>query len=72
MQARLTRNEDGTYTAAYEKDGVVYTAIVEEGQIDWGESDALRIALIVILSVLAFVIIGAYVFLLPWNKKQIK
>ncbi len=72
VQARLYQNEDGTYTATYEKDGVSYTATVEEGQIEWGESDAWRIALIVILSVVAVLIIGGYVFLIPWNKKRTK
>ena len=68
-----TENEDGTYTARYEEDGVEYTATVEEKQIEWGESDAWRIALIVILSVVAVLIIGGYVFLLPRrNKKQTK
>ncbi len=72
VQARLYQNEDGTYTARYEKEGVSYTANLEAGQIEWGESDAWRIALIVILSVVAVLIIGGYVFLLPWNKKQTK
>lgn len=73
VMARLYKNEDGTYTARYEEDGVEYTATVEEKQIEWGESDAWRIALIVILSVVAVLIIGGYVFLLPRrNKKQTK
>lgn len=64
--AKAVKNEDGTYTVTIEKDGKVYVAEgVEESQIDWKDSDALRIALIIILSTLALVIIGAYIFLLP-------
>ncbi len=69
---RLYANEDGSYTACYEEEGVTYTATLSEGQIEWGESDALRIALIVILSVLAVGIVGAYIYLLPRGTKQNK
>ncbi len=72
VAARLYDNGDGTYTAVYTADGVTYSATVEEGNIEWGESDALRIALIVILSVVAVLIIGGYVYLLPREKKQNK
>lgn len=72
VSARLYSNGDGTYTAVYTEEGVTYTATVGEKNIEWGESDALRIALIVILSVLAVLIIGGYVYLLPREKKPSK
>lgn len=70
-QARLYENGDGTYTAVVEKDGIVYTGTVTDEQISYGETDALRISLIVILSVLALVIVTGYVFLMfPRRKKK--
>lgn len=74
VRADFFRNEDGSYTARFTGDGklgregVVYTATVSESMIDRGESDALRISLIVILSVLAVGIVGGYIYLLP-NKR---
>ena len=73
---RFYQNGDGTYTARFTgngtlgEEGVEYSAEVTEDMFERGESDAWRIALIVILSVLALVIIGAYVFLLPWGKNK--
>lgn len=69
---RLYDNGDGTYTARVTADGVDYEAQVEGSLVARGESDALRIALIVILSVLAAVIIGAYFFLLAGKKRKTK
>ncbi len=69
--ARFYRNEDGTYTAVVVKDGVSYSATISEKAISRGETDALRISLIVILSVLALVIIASYAFLVfPIRKKK--
>ncbi len=67
-EVMLYDNGDGTFTAAVERDGVRYTAQVNDKIVSHGESDALRIALIVILTALAVVIIGAYFFLLPRSK----
>ncbi len=64
-RVELVENDDGTYLARLLKDGKTYRATVTEGQIDRGESDALRISLIVILFVLAVGIIAVYLFLLP-------
>ena len=70
-QAKLYKNEDGTYTAVVEIDGVLYSGVVNADDISRGETDALRISLIVILSVLALVIVLGYVFLMfPRNKKK--
>ncbi len=70
---RFYRNEDGSYTARYAaEDGSAYFARVDAEMIESGESDAWRYALIIGLSVLALVIIAAYVFLLPWGKKNKK
>ena len=70
-EAKAVKNEDGTYTVTVEKDGKSYVATsVKESQIDWQKSDSLRIALIVILSVLVLLIIGAYLFLLPRTPKD--
>ncbi len=70
-EVRLYANEDGTFTARYTgEDGETYFRTLTEEMIERGESDALRIALIVILSVLALVIVGAYFALLPHGKKN--
>ncbi len=69
-EAKLYDNGDGTYTAVVVKDGVVYSGIVTEDAILRGETDALRISLIVILSVLALVIIAGYIFLMFPRKKR--
>ncbi|MDE7296245.1 MAG: hypothetical protein K2N84_03165, partial [Clostridia bacterium] len=63
-RAKLYADGDG-YLARVEVDGKTYTAHVTEDDVDWGSSDALRISLIIILTVLALVIIGAYVYLYP-------
>ena len=68
--AKFTEQEDGSFLARIEKDGVVYRAYVTKDQVDFGNSDALRISLIIILTVLALVTIGAYVFLLPRKTAQ--
>lgn len=70
MQVKLYENGDGTYTAVVEKDGVVYTGTVTADNIMRGELNALRISLIVILSVLALVIVTGYVFLMFPRKKK--
>lgn len=70
MQVKLYENADGTYTAVVEKDGVVYTGTVTADDIMRGEPNALRISLIVILSVLALVIVTGYVFLMFPRKKK--
>ncbi len=75
-RAQFVDNGDGTYTATvYVEDenggpAKAYRAIVDGSKIDRGESDVLRITLIVILTVLAVVIIGAYVYLLPRKSKN--
>ena len=71
-QAKLYKNEDGTYTAVVQKDGVVYKGTVNTDDIFRGATDAIRISLIVILSVLALVIIFGYVFLMFPRKKKKK
>lgn len=68
---RLYANEDGTYTAILEKDGVTYSGIVASEAVFRGEANAMRISLIVILSVLALVIVACYAFLMfPKHKKK--
>lgn len=69
-EAKLCQNKDGTYTAVVEKDGALYSGTVLSDQISRGETDALRIGLIVILSVLALVIIAGYAFLMFPRKKK--
>lgn len=72
-QMRFYANGDGTFTARYStEDGTLLTATVRGDMIDNGESNAWRTALIIGLSVLALVIIGAYVYLRPWQKKKTK
>lgn len=70
-RAEIAENGDGTYTARITKDGVVYTAhALSADCIENPESDAGRISTIVILSVVAVLIIGAYVYLLPRKGKN--
>lgn len=72
-RVRLEDNGDGTYTARYTaEDGKTYSAVVAKGNIDWGESDALRISLIVILSVVAVLIVALYVWFLPRKPKELR
>jgi len=40
--------------------------------LETGKTDALRISLIVILSVLAIVIVGVYVYMLPRKRSELK
>lgn len=63
-RAKLYADGDG-YLAHVEIDGKIYQAHVLKDDVDWGSSDALRISLIIILTVLALIIIGAYAYLLP-------
>ena len=67
IQVRLYDRGDGTYEAR-PVDNAGYAALITRDMIDEGNAEVLRIALIVILTVLALVILGAYIFLLPWEK----
>ncbi len=70
-EVRLYTREDGSLLARYtDENGKDFYAEVSEDVIDRGESDAWRIALIVCLSVLAVLIVGAYFYLLPRSKKN--
>ncbi len=70
---RLYGDDKAGYTARYTaQDGTEFSANVKKADIDWGENDTLRIALIVILSVIAVLIIGVYVYLLPRKPKSEK
>ena len=66
-QVQLFDNGDGTYTARLSEDSS-FSAIVTADMVDNDGSEAIRIALIVILTVLALLIIGVYIFLLPREK----
>ena len=66
-QVQLFDNGDGTYTARLSEDSSYY-AVVTADMVDNDGSEAIRIALIVILTVLALLIIGVYIFLLPREK----
>ena len=67
VQVRLYDNGDGTYTARL-ADDLSYSATITGDMIDDGNAEVIRIVLIVILTVLALVILGVYLFLLPWEK----
>lgn len=67
VQVRLYDNGDGTYTARL-TDNLSYSAAITQDMIDDGNAEVIRIALIVILTVLALVILGGYIFLVPWEK----
>ncbi len=67
VQVQLFDNGDGTYTARLAGDPA-YSAVVTEEMLDRDNAEVLRISLIIILTVLALVILGVYIFLLPWEK----
>lgn len=67
VQVRLYDNSDGTYTARL-ADDLSYSATITDDMIDDGNAEVIRIVLIVILTVLALVILGVYLYLLPWEK----
>lgn len=67
VQVRLYDNGDGTYTARL-ADDLSYSATITNDMIDDGNAEVIRIVLIVILTVLALVILGVYLYLLPWEK----
>ncbi len=70
-RVRLEKKADGTYTARYsDESGNVFSAVIEEKYLDFGQNDSLRIALIAILSVVAVLIVGLYVWFLPKKKKN--
>ena len=69
MQIEITE-QNGTLVARLYKDGAYYYATVTADQIARPASEALRISLIVVLSVAAALIIGGYVFLLPRKKEK--
>ena len=71
VEVRLYENGDGTYTAVLTGDPA-YSAQIDGSMIDEGNAEVIRIALIVILSVLALVILGVYLYLLPWEKYRKK
>lgn len=68
---RLFAREDGSYEAHYtDENGKEYTAVISANQVEIGASEAWRIALIVTLAVLACIIIGAAVYLIPRKPKN--
>lgn len=70
VAVRLYRR-DGGLTACYtDENGKKFYATVTEAQIERGESDAWRVAVIAVLSVAALLIIGGYFYLLPRRKKE--
>ncbi len=68
-QIYLAETDDG-YVARVNVDGVDYTASVTAEQIESPASDALRMSLIIILSVLAAIILLVYIFLVPHKRKK--
>ncbi len=71
---RLYKQDDGAYTVRFEdENGVTFTAEnVGANAIERHSSDALRTSMIIILAVLAALIIGVYIYLLPLRKRKIK
>ena len=61
-QVRLYDNGDGTYTAQL-VDNPAYSAIVTENDLEHDSAETVRIALIIILVVLALLVLGMYIFL---------
>lgn len=68
VEARLSKNADGSYTARFAYRGEEYVGSVAASDVYRGESDALRISLMVCLGVLALVIVGLYVWFFPRKK----
>ncbi|MDE6274068.1 MAG: hypothetical protein K2L87_03365, partial [Clostridiales bacterium] len=69
-QIEISDLEEGTYLAHYRADGVDYYATVTDDVLEAPQSNALRISLIVILTVVGVVIIGDYFFLRPLRQKK--
>ncbi len=67
-QAQVYAQENG-FLVRISKEGKAYFATLTAEQLEAPFSDALRISLIVVLSVLAAIIIGLYVYFIPKRKK---
>ena len=68
-QVQLFDNGDGTYTARLTDDSSFHATVTAD-MLDNDGSEAIRIALIIILTVLALLIVGVYIFLLPREKDR--
>lgn len=70
LYAELFAQKDGAYLARFTRNGITYEAVVAADMIELGQTDALRISLIIILSVLAVGVLAAYLFLISGKRKK--
>ncbi len=71
-QVKIYEGKNNLYFVRFTKDGVEYTAQVTDKMIQTGDPDALRVSLIIVLSVVAVGVVAAYVLFVPHKKKKKK
>lgn len=69
-QVKIYEGQNGLYFVRFEKDGVEYTAQVTGKMLRTGDPDALRMSLIIVLSVVAVGVAVCYVLFRPKRKKD--
>lgn len=69
-QVKIYPGGQGLYFVRFTQDGVEYTAQVPERMIQVGDPNALRMSLIIVLSVVAVGILSAYILFRPRKKKS--
>lgn len=68
-QVKIFESGGGLYFLRFTKDGVEYTAQVTDRMIQAGDPNALRISLIIVLSVVAVGVLAAFVLFRPRKKE---
>ncbi len=69
-QVKIYEGKNGLYFLRFTQDGVEYTAQVTDRMIQSGDPNALRMSLIIVLSVVAVGIVTAFILFRPRKKKE--
>ncbi len=69
-QVKIYEGNNGLYFLRFTQDGVEYTAQVTERMIQVGDPNALRLSLIIVLSVVAVGVVAAFILFRPRKKKE--
>ncbi len=69
-QVRIYDSGNGLYFVRFRRDGVEYTAQVPARMIQEGDPGALRMSLIIVLSVVAVGVLAAFILFRPRKKKE--
>ncbi len=69
-QVKIYEGKNGLYFLRFTKDGVEYTAQVTDRMIQSGDPNALRMSLIIVLSVVAVGVTAAFILFRPKKKKE--